>query len=120
MHGVAYGWKYENMQDYKDASGTPGTKEKYWKTLEMNYEKCRGDSFTMVIKWVPSSNVPTPRTNLLTVALNGERYAESGFTHDKFYKTDGPDSSRRDGHLYLQSHWGSGVIFQSATLVWLS
>jgi len=44
----------------------------------------------------------------LTVFLkNQKRYEENGFTTDKL----------RDGHFYLQSHWGSAVVFTSATFV---
>jgi len=108
MHGVAYGRAYTNMTDYNAAAnvapgGTGAAWEKYWNTFKKNLEACPGDSFTMVVKWVSASNK-------LTAKINGnERYAETGFATSKIY--NGTD---RNGHLYLQSHWGSGVVFTSA------
>ena len=106
MHGVAYGKDYNNMNDYTTASatapgGTGAAWEKYWNTLRNNQINCGtlGNDFTMVIGW-------TPQSNKLTAKINGsERYGEAGFNDFK------------DEHLYLQSHWGSGVVFTSARFV---
>jgi len=65
----------------------------------------------MVITWVPEPCAqpcqehapdPCPPSDALTVSLNGKRYEEKGF------------ANFGNGHLYLQSHWGSGVVFTSA------
>jgi len=50
----------------------------------------------MAITWVPQSSKLTATVN------NSERYSEDNF------------SGFGNGHIYLQSHWGSGVVFTSA------
>ncbi|MCL2005563.1 MAG: hypothetical protein FWG73_05300 [Planctomycetaceae bacterium] len=69
--------------------------------LKNNFNNCSGNNFNMKIGWVKTSG-------RLTVFLkNQKRYEENGFTTDKL----------RDGHFYLQSHWGSAVVFTAAKFV---
>lgn len=112
MHGVAYGKAYIHMPDYcnvpdEDEPNTSGDSwGKYWHTLHSNlcHTTYNGNDFAMVITWTPTFTY-VPHVGQLTVEINdSERYAES-FDSRKF----------GDGHLYLQSHWGSGVVFTSAS-----
>jgi len=116
MHGVAYGRAYTNMQDYNDAldkvdpnNPAPGKPwEKYWHTLKNNFTACSGSHFTMVIEWIPSFTY-VPAVGQLTVNIQ-----KPGGNKEERYSEDFDDSKFKDGHIYLQSHWGSGVVFTSA------
>ena len=71
---------------------------------------CSGDSFTMVLKWSVASSLLTVSLESSEAAIaNPVRYSEGGFDTSKIY-----DPPNRDGHIYLQSHWGSGIVFTEA------
>ena len=118
MHGVAYGVDYEKMMDFKldvpRPLTPPFTWEDYWHALNHNNSITGGNSFEMVITWESQSY-------LLTVELNGDkRYEDPYFVPGNICGSiyipapQGPVPQNRDGHIYLQSHWGSGVVFTSA------
>jgi len=103
MHGVGYGKSYALMSDYQNASnmvenGSGADWEKYWNTLNNNVN-ISDEENSMTISWIPWYG------NQLSVTLNGtaNHFVQLGF--DDF----------RDNHVYLQSHWGSGVVFTSAS-----
>jgi len=100
MHGVAYGGDYNDMADYTNTSSTPPWLD-YWNALRNNFLATQGNNFTMEIDW-------TPQPGQLTTKVNGGvRY--SGILW--------PHQFGGDFHLYLQSHWGSGVVFTSASFL---
>ena len=96
MHGVGYGKDYSIMSYYKSNPGnfSVQTWQRYHQTLGNNKARS-GQSNSMTIQLASVE---------LVVNLNGESYRDSNF------------NSKGDGYLYLQSHWGSGVIFTSASL----
>jgi hypothetical protein len=94
MNGIGYGKDYTKMYPYNNADGNEW--QKYWNTLNNNVNDT-GLSNTIAIQ---------KTANYLTVQLNG--------IANYFVDTEPPAVG--DGHLYLQSHWGSGVTFTSASI----
>jgi hypothetical protein len=94
MNGIGYGKDYSQIYSYNNAGGSGW--QKYWNTLNNNVNDT-GLSNTMTIQKTVS--------NTLTVQLNNIA---------NYFTDTAPDAG--DGHLYLQSHWGSGVIFTSVSI----
>jgi hypothetical protein len=109
MNGIGYGKEYSKMEPYVTASTNADSNvtldqywEKFWNTLNNNVDDTNLYN-NMTINYDLNKK--------LSVTLNSQT---------DYFVDQSPASlnntTTNDGHLYLQSHWGSGVVFASATI----
>jgi hypothetical protein len=127
MNAIGYGDTLDNnIYDYFTASSGSENWWKLYETLVNNYDHCDPNGNAIEIYWKPDIDPTTGKkleTGKLEVYLNFEtEESKPNKVWKKYYskngvKITGSTSATNpvtlDGHIYIQTHWGSGVMFKN-------
>ncbi|MDR1479550.1 MAG: hypothetical protein LBJ00_11480, partial [Planctomycetaceae bacterium] len=106
LNGIRYNGNLSSFYDYTSATGSGW--QKLYNTLENNYNRWQGTADKeLEIYWKPSEVGQTQGTLEVYAKINGQWL--------KYYDETGVEISNGgslDGHIYIQTHWGSGVKFK--------
>ncbi|MDR1483420.1 MAG: hypothetical protein LBT09_01205 [Planctomycetaceae bacterium] len=125
LNGIGYNQALDNnVYDFANAQPEPNKPwVKLFNTLKNNYNNCNEKDNQMEITWQKTGtetvdNITTTLGTLkVYMTLNNIKTLYYSKTEVPILNTrDTSDVKRLDGHIYIQTHWGSGVKFENIVI----